>query len=394
MATAPLLKQRIPSIDILRGLIMLIMALDHTRDFFYYAGQNPTNLATTTPLLFFTRWITHYCAPTFLFLSGISAYLSGTKKTKKELSAYLIKRGLWLVLVEVVVMTFILTLNLAYNAIVLDILWAIGCSMILLGLLVRLPIKVIAIIGCVIFFGHDILDLIPLPAMGVNGLLIKIFFTAFGTVIPINSNYFIFYLYAIIPWTGVMLLGYCFGSLYKREINADLRKSQLLITGVCITILFIGLRILNFYGDPAPWAAQRNWVYSLLSVLNTSKYPPSLLFLCMTLGPVLIILALVEKARSSFSHLLIVYGNVPFFYYVLHFLILRVVNVIFFFGAGYTTSQIKAPGSPFLFSPATFGYPLWVVYLLWLCLIVAMYWPCKWYGNYKRTHTNWWLSYL
>lgn len=394
MASTPILKQRIHSIDILRGLIMLIMALDHTRDFFYYAGQNPTNLATTTPLLFFTRWITHYCAPTFVFLSGVSAYLAGTKKTKEELSAYLIKRGLWLILVEVLVMTLILTLNPAYNAIVLDILWAIGCSMILLGLLVRVPLKIIAIIGCVIFFGHDILDLIPLPATGAGADLIKVFFTAFGTVLPINNSYFVFDLYAIIPWTGVMLLGYVFGSLYKHGINPVARKKLLLLTGICVTVLFIALRILNFYGDPAPWGPQRNWVYSLLSFLNTSKYPPSLLFLCMTLGPVLIILALVERARSGFSRLLMVYGNVPFFYYVLHFFMLRVVNVIFFFEAGYTTSQIKVPGSPFLFSPGTFGYPLWVVYLLWLCVIVAMYWPCKWYGRYKQTHKDWWLSYF
>src|ERR1700744_3858537 len=268
MAATSILKQRIPSIDILRGLIMLIMALDHTRDFFYFAGQNATKLPAKTPLLFFPRWITHYCAPTFLFLSGISAYLTGTKKTKKELSAYLIKRVLSLVLVEVVVMTFILTLNPAYNAIVLDILWAIGCSMILLGLLVRVPLKVIAIIGCVIFFGHDIFDLIPLPTMGAGGLLIKIFFTAFGTIIPINSNYFIFDLYAIIPWTGVMLLGYCFGSLYKNGVSSDARKRLLLVTGICIIFLFIVLRILNFYGDPAPWSVQRDWVYSLLSFLN------------------------------------------------------------------------------------------------------------------------------
>ena len=394
MATTIISKQRIHSIDMVRGLIMLIMALDHTRDFFYYAGQNPTNLATTTPILFFTRWKTHYCAPTFVFLSGVSAYLSGTKKTKAELSAWLIKRGLWLIVVEVVVMTFILTLNPAYNAIVLDILWAIGCSMILLGLLVRLPIKAIAIIGCVIFFGHDILDLITLPTTGTASVLIKMFFTAFGTVLPLNSNYFVFDLYAIIPWTGVMLLGYVFGSLYKNGVRPEARRALLLTTGICVTILFIGLRILNYYGDPAAWGPQQSWVYSLLSFLNTSKYPPSLLFLCMTLGPVLILLALIEKAKNGFFRFLIVYGNVPFFYYVLHFLVLRIINVIFFFAAGFNTGQIRTPGSPFLFNPATFGYPLWVIYLLWFGVIVAMYWPCKWYGNYKRTHTNWWLSYL
>lgn len=394
MVTTTPLKQRIHSIDILRGLIMLIMALDHTRDFFHYPGLNPTNIATTTPLLFFTRWITHFCAPVFVFVSGVSACLTGRKKSKKELSAYLIKRGLWLIFVEVVVMTFILTLNPFYNAIVLDILWAIGFSMILLGLLVRAPLWLMAVIGGLIFFGHDIFCYITPPASSAGLVLEKIFFTAFGTVFPISSGRFIFYLYAIIPWTGVMLLGYVFGSVFNYEVNPVNRRNFLLLTGICTTLFFISLRLLNSYGDPAPWVHQSTWVYSLLSFLNTSKYPPSLLFLCMTLGPALIIMALVEKLQNKFSRLLIVYGNVPFFYYVGHFLLLRIINIIFFFAAGFKGSQIVDPASPFWFTNAKFGYPLWVVYLIWLFVIAAMYWPCKWYGNYKLNHNNWWLSYL
>lgn len=394
MATILPLKQRINSIDVLRGLIMLIMALDHTRDFFHYANINPTNIATTTPLLFFTRWITHFCAPVFVFLSGVSAYLTGIKKSKKELSAYLIKRGLWLILIEVIVMTLILTLNPTYSFILLDILWAIGCSMVLLGLLVRAPLWVIAAIGCIIFFGHDIFDYITPAAMGIIPALIKIFFTAFGTVFPISSSHIILDLYAIIPWTGVMLLGYVFGSLYQPGTNSRARKKLLFLTGICTILFFVSLRMLNSYGDPAPWAQQRGWVYSFLSFLNTSKYPPSLLFLCMTLGPALILLSIAEQAQNKLSRVLTIYGKVPFFYYVIHFFLLRIVNVIFFFAAGFNSSQIINPASPFWFTNAKFGYPLWVVYLIWLFVIIVMYRPCKWYGNYKLTHNKWWLSYL
>lgn len=266
--------------------------------------------------------------------------------------------------------------------------------MVILGLLVRVPLKVIAVIGAIIFFGHDIIDLIPMPGGGAALILVKIFFTAFGTVIPVNTTHFIFDLYAIIPWTGVMLLGYVFGSLYKPAANRELRKRVLLVTGIALTVLFIFLRTLNIYGDPVPWSAAYKGITPLLSFLNTSKYPPSLLFLCMTLGPALILLALMEQVQNKLVRIFIIYGNVPFFYYVLHFYLLRIINILLFFASGLGAGQIKNPGSPFWFTSAKFGYPLWVVYLIWLFVIAAMYWPCKWYGNYKRTHNHWWLSYL
>lgn len=389
-------KQRIQSIDILRGVIMLIMALDHCRDFFHSAGplSDPTDMATTTVVLFLTRWITHFCAPTFIFLSGVSAYLAGTRRTKSELSAFLIKRGLWLVAIELIVITFAFTFNPLYNMFIFQVIWAIGVSMVVLGLVVRAPLTMIGIIGGLIFFGHDILDYMQLPKTGAGYVLTKILFTANATFLPLDSNHFIFDFYAVIPWTGVMLIGYVFGSLYKSPVSAAQRKKILLITGCCLIGLFIVLRLPNGYGDPAPWSVQRNWAHTLLSFLNVSKYPPSLLYLCITLGPAIIVLALTENWQNRLTKIFAVYGNVPFFYYVLHFYLIHIITVILFFASGYTTSQIADKNSPFLFRPAGFGFSLGVVYLLWLLVIVILYFPCRWYSKYKRTHHQWWLSYL
>jgi uncharacterized membrane protein len=394
--TEPSGRNRIRSIDILRGAIMLIMAIDHCRDFFHFAGPlgDAENLATTSPFLFFTRWITHFCAPNFVFLSGISAYLAGTRRTPKELSAFLIKRGLWLTLVEVVFLTLALTFNPSYNFIILQVLWVIGLSMIILGLLVRAPLAVIGIIGGMIFFGHDILDYTQPPKDAAAGILLNIFFTARATMIPLGSNHFIFALYAVIPWTGVMLIGYVFGSLYTKSFNKERRKRILLITGISLVVFFIVLRLINSYGDPAPWSVQRNSVYTVLSFLRVSKYPPSLLYCCLTIGPALIILALIENVQNKFASVLTVYGNVPFFYYILHFYLIHIIDVILFFASGYHASQISDPKSIFLFRPVSFGFNLWIVYLIWLFVIAALYYPCRWFGMYKKTHTQWWLSYL
>jgi uncharacterized membrane protein len=393
---SPLLKQRITSIDTLRGAVMLIMAIDHIRDYMYYSGPmaNPTNMATTTPILFFTRWITHFCAPTFVFLSGTSAYLAGMRRTKGELSGFLIKRGFWLILVELVLITLALTLDPFYNVLVLQVLWAIGFSMIILGLLVRLPLKWIAVIGVLIFFGHDILDYVKPPNSIIEGDLLKLFLTAFGSLFTINSSHFIFDLYAVIPWTGIMLIGYVFGSLYRPEYDPQKRRKILLYTGLAILANFVILRLINKYGDPTPWEVQRNTVHTIISFFNVSKYPPSLLYSCMTVGTALVILSLTEKPLNKFTSFLIVYGNVPFFYYVLHFYLIRLINVILFFACGYNTSQIVTPNQTFLFKPLDFGFPLWTVYLIWLVVIATLYYPCKWFSNYKRTHHQWWLSYL
>ncbi|TWR26379.1 DUF1624 domain-containing protein [Mucilaginibacter pallidiroseus] len=389
-------KTRIQSIDILRGAIMLIMALDHVRDFLHIGGQmvDPTDMRTTYPVLFFTRWITHFCAPIFVFLSGISAYLAGTRRTKQQLLGFLVKRGVWLVFVELVIITLAFSLNPLYNAFALQVIWAIGMSMILLGLLIWLPARVIGLIGLILIFGHDIItNLKPLPNT-TEDVLIKVLFTAKGTIFFLDKSHIIFDLYAILPWTGVMLLGYFFGTVYKNEYSAANRKTILLYSSLTALVLFITLRLINQYGDPAPWATQKNSIYTFMSFLNVSKYPPSLMYCCLTLSAGLFVLALTEKAVNKLAAFLKVYGSVPFFYYVLHFYLIRFLNVIVFFAMGFKTSQIITPNTPFLFQPPGFGFNLASVYVVWLIVILLLYFPCRWFSNYKKTHTQWWLSYL
>jgi uncharacterized membrane protein len=394
--TLPQVKTRIQSIDILRGTVMLIMALDHARDYFHLHAwdDSPTNLATTTPALFFTRWITHFCAPTFVFLSGISAFLSGQKKSKKELSAFLLKRGLWLVLVEIVVITLGWTFNPLYNVIILQVIWAIGWSMIVLGLLVRTNMTVIIITGCILFFGHNILDYVDLPKEGAANVAWNIFFTSPLTFFSYAPQRVIGDIYAILPWTSVMLLGYGFGYFYRSSYDALKRKKILLWGGIGITALFIVLRFINHYGDPALWSQQKDGAYTFLSFLNTTKYPPSLIYFCMTLGPTLILLSFTERPQNKFSNILTTYGRVPFFYYVIHLYLLHFIGVIFFFASGYGFNQAVDTNVPFLFRPTHFGFDLWGVYAVWLFVIVILYWPCKWFNRYKTNHHQWWLSYV
>lgn len=383
-------KHRIASIDILRGLIMLIMAIDHARDYFHLAHPDATNLAITTPLLFFTRWITHFCAPTFVFLSGISAYLVGTRRTKQQLSAYLIKRGIWLVFVEFVIINFAMTLDIGYHLQVFQVIWAIGGSMIILGLLVYTPLPVIGTVGVIIFFGHNILDIVNIGPVGQT-FWFKLLLSAngFGTLWPYGTGRNIILAYALLPWTGVMLIGYVFGSLYQKHIDAFKRKKTLLFAGLSLLLLFIILRTFNIYGDPAPWSVQKTTALSIFSFLNVSKYPCSLLYLCLTLGISITALAFIENVSNKFTSILIVYGNVPFFYYVCHWYLIRIISLITFPLQGFKLKDIVS-----FDPPLTFGYPLGGVYLIWLCIIVILYFPCRWFGNYKKTHTHWWLSYL
>jgi len=371
------------------------MTLDHTRDFFIHAGYgSPTNLATTTPVYFFTRWITHFCAPTFVFLSGVSAYLASTRRSPGELRAFLLKRGLWLILAEMFFMSFALTLNLQFNMIVLLVLWAIGFSMILLALLSHASLKVIAVVGCAIFFWHNILDFVQLPKTGAANFFITMFLTASGAAFPLGKDRVLLDAYAVIPWTGVMLLGYVFGAMFRSSFDVGRRRYILRLTGLSLIILFVLLRYFNLYGDPSPWSTQKTSVMSVVSFFNTTKSPPSLMYLCMTLGPVLVLLSLIENVKSKFADVLIVYGNVPFVYYFTHIYLIRFFDIVVFFATGHNTGQIAIPNQPFFFQPPDFGFSLPIVYLIWLLIVIMLYFPCRWYGNYKRTHQQWWLSYL
>jgi len=383
--------QRIASIDILRGIVMIIMALDHTRDYFHNTAMtaDPLDIDTTTPWLFFTRWITHYCAPVFVFLSGLSAYLASQKKTTKEASAFIFKRGLWLILAEVVIITLGLTFNPLYNVIILQVIWAIGCSMIVLAALMRLSFKAVLIAGLILFFGHNIFDYVS-----VGSDTWKVLFTAVGTVIPVSDTHSIFAFYAILPWTSAMLLGYCAGYYFRQDITVAMRQRFLLGSGAAATLLFLLLRGINRYGNPEPWTTQNTFFHTVLDFIDVSKYPPSLDYLCMTLGPALLLLALFEKARGKWQDIVKVYGAVPFFYYVLHFYLLHTLLVIAFFLSGYKTADIADPDVPFLFRPAQFGYTLPVVYLIWIAVVAVLYKPSKWFATYKKTHTQWWLKYI
>lgn len=278
--------------------------------------------------------------------------------------------------------------------IALLVLWAIGFSMILLGLLSRASLTVIGIVGAIIFFGHDILDYLSLPKAGAGNVFLTMFFTALGSIFPLGKSRIILDTYAVIPWTGVMLLGYVFGAMFQKSFDAQRRKRILLFSGLSMVGLFVILRYFNIYGDPAPWSGQKTAAFYFLSFLNTSKYPPSLLFLCMTIGPTLVVLSLIENVKTKFTDVFIVYGNVPFFYYFVHIYLIRFLDIVVFFASGYKTSQIVTPNQPFNFQPPTFGFGLPGVYLVWLLIVVALYLPCRWYGKYKRTHHQWWLSYL
>jgi uncharacterized membrane protein len=382
---------RVTSIDILRGIVMVIMALDHTRDYFHVEAMtdDPLNLATTTVPLFFTRWITHYCAPIFVFLSGTSAYLAAKNKTPAEASLFLVKRGIWLIVAEVLIITLAITFNPLYNFVVWQVIWAIGWSMVILGLLVKFPYYTVLITGALLFFGHDIFDHLRLPQNGFAGNLVKVLFTSRVSILRLSETRFIGVFYAILPWTGVMLLGYAAGYWFRREFSAVKRKRLLTVTGISLILLFMLLRFINGYGEPQPWDKQR-----LLSFLNTSKYPPSLLYLCMTLGPALVALTLLENVRNRLSKFFSIYGRVPFFYYVLHFYLIHIILVVLFFATGHKSSEIVDPRVPFLFRPVNFGFALPIVYLIWISVVLALYLPCKWFNSYKLTHSQWWLKYL
>ncbi len=391
-------KKRILSIDILRGLVMVIMALDHTRDFFHNSGNilsDPMDPETTNIFLFFTRWITHFCAPTFVFLSGVSAYLSAKNKDPKEASLFLIKRGLWLVFVEIVIITLGLSFNPLYNAIILQVIWAIGCSMILLGILSRISYRLVTIVGLILFFGHNILNYLQLPNPNTfAGGLIEVLLTAQAKFIPLGQTHFIGVFYTILPWTGVMLLGFSIGKWYSSTFDANKRKHYLFYTGLSLLVSFLVLRYFSAYGNPLPRKDYGDALKNFFDFLNVSKYPPSLQYLGMTLGPSLMLLSGIENMKNRFSKIMMIYGNVPFFYYVLHFYVLHFLVFIVFFISGYGVNDIVSKNSPFLFAPKGFGFTLPFVYLIWLSVIALLYRPCVWFQKYKTTHTQWWLKYL
>jgi uncharacterized membrane protein len=378
---------RLTSIDTLRGLVMIVMALDHTRDFFASGGFNPRDVTDTA--LFLTRWVTHFCAPTFIFLAGISGYLYGAQtQNTGGVSRFLLTRGLWLVLIEFTVVRLGWSFDLHFNYFVAQVIFAIGVSMVALALFVHLPRPAIGFIGLAMIGGHNAFDGIKAEQLGAAAPLWHLLHQPGLFGIAPGVKFFV--LYPLIPWIGVMAAGYALGPVFTQERAA--RVQQLFMLGAAVTLGFFILRATNLYGDPAPWAIQDSLLATVLSFINCEKYPPSLLYLSMTLGPALMLVAALERVRGPVADWIATFGRVPFFYYVVHIFLLHALAIAF---AWATIGDIGwLFGSMAGRKPAAYGLSLAGIYAVWLAVVVALYPLCRWFAGIKRRRTEWWWSYL
>jgi uncharacterized membrane protein len=387
---------RIQSIDILRGLIMIVMALDHVRDYFHADAfvYDPLDLDKTTVLLYFTRWITHFCAPIFVLLAGTSAFISGQRKTKKQLASFLVKRGIWLIILEETVVNFAWFFNIGFSFFLFGVIWVLGLSMIILAGLIFLPRKIILGIGLIMVFAHNLLDPIHFNENDTMGFIWGALHDR--KIFPIGHVH-IAEAYHIIPWAGVMALGYCLGTLFANGFDAAKRKKILLQIGTTSLLLFIILRGINIYGDLHPWMKQSTNFLNFLSFINISKYPPSLDYLLVTVGFALIFLSLTENISNRFTKIITVYGRVPMFYYILHIFLIHLFALLAAVLTGYRWTDMTGFTSWIDLMPNLkgYGFNLGIVYLIWLSLLIVLYPLCKRYDQYKTAHKEkWWLSYL
>lgn len=381
----PAVRRRVTSVDLVRGIVMILMALDHTRDYFSKLHFQPEDLTRATPLLFATRWITHFCAPTFFLLAGVGAALavSGGKSTK-EVSKFLLTRGLWLVVLEVTVSALGWNFKLGFPLILL-VIWALGLSMVILSGLIFLPKKIIAAIAILTIAGHNLLDNIGAGSMAGGGPLWHILHRP-GLI---STQPLVIVAYPIIPWFAVMALGFVLGDVFRWE--PERRRSFLLRAGIASIVAFIAIRFLNHYGNPFPWAPQRTEALTIASFLNALKYPPSLDYLLMTIGPTLIALALLENARGPLSRAASVYGRVPMFYYLGHIYVIHLLAIALALWQGGKAGFLSLDTASF---PAWYGTTLPGVYAAWALVVLIMYLPCRWFANLKSRRRDWWLSYI
>ena len=396
--TAP--EGRIESIDALRGAIIILMALDHVRDYTSLAAMSfsPTDLSRTTAALFFTRWITHVCAPVFAFTAGLGAFFwqRRGRRTAGELSRFLVTRGVWLMLLEVTLLRWVMFFEWRFRGslVILTVFWMLGLSMVVLAALVRLPVRVLVPLGVLVVGLHNLLDPLTAARFGrLSGLWAVLHQQ---TLVPVDGVNFVV-AYPLIPWVAVMALGYAAGRVF---LWGPLERQRLLLTlGAALAAAFVVVRALNRYGDPAPWSLQRSPLFTTLSFLNTTKYPPSLDFLLMTLGPALVALALLERVRFSRGNPLVVFGRVPFFFFLFHLALGHVLAIALhaarFGWHAYLLLPPPSLGGPRELFPPGFGFGLPAVYLAWLAVVGVAYPVCRWYGTLKeRRRDLWWLSYL
>lgn len=385
-------QSRIASIDLLRGLIMLVMALDHVRDYYHASAFlfYPEDPSQTTIPIYLTRWITHFCAPGFSFLAGISAALMSFRRSKTELSKFLLTRGIWLMVLEVTLISFLWSFDIQFRTTPLLVIWALGISMVFLAALVYLPRPVIAAFGLLLIIGHNALD----GYRPEHNLLWSLIHQ--GGFFPFGKEHGLIIIYPLVPWIGVMAIGYAAGAMYRPEFSPQARRNILAISGTVCIFFFLLLRSTGLYGDPRPFHSWPTAVQSAMSFLSTSKYPPSLQFLLMTLGPSLLFLAFSEKWKGPLVRFVSVVGQVPFYYYIWHLFLIHTGALLLALLQGYPASAMVIVG--FVDESAAlkgYGVNLAGVYLVWLTIIATLYFICRPYARYKAAHKEkWWLSYL
>jgi uncharacterized membrane protein len=378
---------RLSSIDIVRGAIMILMALDHVRDYVSNARFQPEDLTRASAALFATRWITHFCAPTFFLLAGVGIGISHLRGANPgELSRYLLIRGFWLLVLELVITPLGWRLDVSLLPAFAVVLWALGWSMILMAALIHVPPKVVLVLALLTIIGHNLLDGIQPPDWGSFAWAWQVLHVP-GFVIPGK----LLIAYPLIPWVAVMALGFVLADAYMWE--SERRQRFLIVAGIATIVAFVWLRTVNGYGNPFPWSSQRTFALSVASFLNVTKYPPSLDFLLMTLGPVFIALALTERVQGRIAGLLTVYGRVPLFFYVVHIFLAHLAGVTIALIQHGELRRIPAMTDPNSI-PAWYGVPLWGVYLAWAAVVLLMYFPCRLFAEYKSTRNYRWLRYL
>ena len=400
-AAPPLRDQRayrLSSIDMVRGLVIVIMAIDHVRDFFMAAAeQDPMANPNVTVGLFATRWITHFCAPVFVWLAGTSAGLVAGRRSRGQLARFLFTRGAWLIFIECAVVSTSASfapggIPEAGGAIVtvMQVIWVIGASMIVLAALQWLGKPICLVLGATLLLSHNLLDISwPVTAGPLDERWPL--WVALHAQMARRAGPFLFaFIYPVLPWTGVMLAG--FGSSTVFELPPALRNRRLLTIGLALTAAFVLLRALDVYGDPNPWQAQPGGTTAtVIDFLNTTKYPPSLDFLLMTLGPAAVLCAVADRFAGRFKEVLIVFGRVPFAFYVTHVLLIHTLSVVLGVIQGFRVRQML---TLFFFYPRGYGVGLPSVYTVWLLVIVLLYPFCKWVSEVKARRRDWWLSYL
>ncbi len=365
------MRTRDDGVDLVRGVVMVLMALDHTRDFFGPNLPQPTDLAVTTPALFFTRWITHFCAPAFVLLAGVGAWLQLTRgKSRGELSRFLLTRGLWLLVLEVTVIYLGWSFDIGLHRTVLQVFWALGVSMIVLAALIHLPVAAVAAIGILLIAGHNLLDHVHSDAAAWHLLHER-------GAIALSASHQLRVFYPAVPWIGVMALGFALGPIVQSP--SEKRRPMLRAIGAALCLAFIAIRASRLYGDPHPYETQPTLGDTILSFLNCEKYPPSLCYLLMTLGPILLALGLLDGKAPRFAQPLVTIGRVPLFFYLIHIYLIH--------GTALLAGAIVGGENP----SATLGG----VYLAWILIVAALYPACVWYAALKRRRSDlWWLSYL